>query len=69
MTFKEWDREDVNEVAHHGISVLIDWKAEREKLIGALEKHGRHINGCLGHIGSPCSCGLRAVLAEVKEQG
>ena len=46
-----------------------DFEAEREKLIEALKKYGRHINDCLGHIGSPCTCGLRAVLAEAKEQG
>ena len=45
--------------------------AEREKLIEMLEKYGRHTDDCdIGFDGDPvaCSCGLDAVLAEVKEQ-
>jgi len=40
MTFKEYQKLDVNTTMGWGF-VLADWKAERERLIGALETTNR----------------------------
>ena len=77
MTFEQWGSagygiEDFSHVEKSAIKrMYADWKAEREKLIGAL-------GDCLGFIDELKDQGIRdwskeenarAVLAEVKEQG
>ena len=37
-TFEKWGEKRPVDVVHDGLSVYVDWKAEREKLIGSLEK-------------------------------